>query len=277
MQVWIGTAGYSYPNWQGKFYPDNLKADRKLAYYSRFFPAVEFNSSFYRPPTADQLLRLAGQTPPGFQFVIKLPRSVTHEQRPDDLVAFREGVEALRAAGRLLGTLCQFPESTRNERMNRLWVERIGRGVAGLDLAVEFRHRSWAKPDVPTWLAGQGIDLASVDVPDLPQLFPRGLMRTGRRVYVRLHSRVAENWYAGDGMRYNFDYNDAALIGWAEAIREASSTVDRALLFFNNCHGIQGVMNAQRMRVLLAKLAPDVEVVAPFAEPPPRQLSLFDS
>jgi uncharacterized protein YecE (DUF72 family) len=277
VQVWIGTAGYSYPGWQGGFYPDNLKADRRLAYYSRFFPAVEFNSSFYRPPTPDQLLRLAGQTPPGFRFVVKLPRSVSHEQRPDELVAFREGVEPLRAAGRLLGTLCQFPESTRNDRMNRLWVERIGRGLAGLNLTVEFRHRSWAKPDVPTGLSGQGIDLASVDVPDMPQLFPRGLVRTGRRVYIRLHSRVAENWYAGDGIRYNFDYSDAALLGWAEALREVAPKIDQAVLFFNNCHSTQAVTNAQRMRVLLAELAPEVEVVAPFAGPPPRQLSLFDA
>jgi uncharacterized protein YecE (DUF72 family) len=275
MRVWIGTAGYSYPAWAGGFYPPGLKPARRLAYYARSFPLVEFNSSFYRCPTPEQVQRLVAQTPPGFGFVLKVPRSVSHDRLPDELPPFRTAAEAMRRAGRLLGTLCQFPESTRRDRGAREWVERIAGVLNGLDVAVEFRHRSWAGPDVTAWLAELGVDPVSVDVPDLPQLYPRGLVRAGRRLYVRLHSRVAENWYAGDGLRYDYHYSDSALLGWVEALKR-NADAERALVLFNNCYSTQAISNGRRMRELLARNSPELEVVAPPGPPPLRQGTLFE-
>src|SRR5438067_1393579 len=85
MDVWIGTSGYSYPDWVGGFYPVGTKSGQMLAYYSRRFPLVELNFTFYRPPTPQMLAKLADQTPPGFRFLVKLPRTISHEQSPRDL------------------------------------------------------------------------------------------------------------------------------------------------------------------------------------------------
>ena len=92
MNVWIGTAGYSYSNWVGPFYPPGTRTTGMLAQYARHFPVVELNFSFYRCPTPAMLTRLAGQTPPGFRFAVKLPRSLSHERRLDDLLHAREVV-----------------------------------------------------------------------------------------------------------------------------------------------------------------------------------------
>src|SRR5262249_31261147 len=103
MNVWIGTAGYSNEHWVGPFYPPRTPAPRMLPHYTRHFPLVELNFTFSRCPAPEMLTRLADQTPAGFQFAVKLPRSISHEQRPDELDAFRTAMNALQAQGRLAG------------------------------------------------------------------------------------------------------------------------------------------------------------------------------
>jgi len=275
MRIWLGTSGYSYAEWVGDFYPSGTRAERMLAYYCRWFPVVELNFSFYRLPTADQLRRLAEATPAGFQFLVKLPRTLSHERDPRDVPAFRHAAEALSERGQLLGLLCQLPQAFHDGRDERAWIEQLGNALGDLSLAVEFRHCSWDKADVPDWMRERGLDLVSVDVPDIPALYPRRLVQSGRCLYVRLHSRSAENWYLSDKERYDHDYPEEDLVGWAQQLRAASSQAQQALLLFNNCRRAQAAHNARRMRDILEAMG--MEVVAPFAPPPEvQQRSLFD-
>lgn len=78
MKVWIGTSGYSYPDWVGSFYPPGTRPNRMLAHYAQHFPLVELNFTFYRPPTPEMLAKLADRAPAGFQFLVKLPQSISH-------------------------------------------------------------------------------------------------------------------------------------------------------------------------------------------------------
>jgi uncharacterized protein YecE (DUF72 family) len=276
MKVWIGTSGYSYADWVGPFYPHGLRPKQMLRYYCGHFPVVELNFTFYRLPTAAMLGRLADQTPPGFQFVAKLPQTLSHEEDPRDLEPFRKALTELHGRGRLLGLLCQLPQATHHERRHLSWLDWLGRELAGYRLAVEFRHRSWHRPDVADFLRDRGLDLVAVDVPDIPALYPRGLVRSGTRLYVRFHSRNAGNWYLSDKERYDYHYADEALQEWATALTSAVEQTQEAFLFLNNCHGGQAVDNARRLRELLAGVGPGVEVVEPFASPEPRQRTLFD-
>lgn len=274
MHVWIGTSGYSYPDWVGPFYPEGTKPGKMLAHYTREFPLVELNFTFYRPPTADMLARIADQTPPGFQFLVKLPRTLSHEENPADLPGFRGAVEAVRSRGKLLGLLCQIPQATHHGRKALAWLNRLGEELLGLGLAVEFRHRSWNRQDVADWLAERRIDLVSVDVPALPGLFPRGLVRSTPNLYVRWHSRSADNWYAADKERYDYSYSDTELEEWVDDLAAAPG-VRRAVLLFNNCHRSQAVDNARRMRTLIGQFAPGLDVIQPVggaAEPVQRSL-----
>jgi uncharacterized protein YecE (DUF72 family) len=276
MKVWVGTSGYSYADWVGPFYPPGLRPNQMLRSYAGHFPVVELNFTFYRLPTAAVLGRLAEQTPAGFQFVAKLPRTLSHEEDPRDLAPFRQAVDELRRRGRLLGLLCQLPQSTHHERRHLAWLEHLGRELADYRLAVEFRHRSWARSDVPEWLRERGLDLVAVDVPDIPALYPRGLVRSGPRLYVRFHSRNAGNWYLSDKERYDYHYPDAALAEWADSLAAAAPRTQEAVLFLNNCHGGQAVENARRLRELLAGRGPELEAIDPFAPPEVHQRTLFD-
>jgi uncharacterized protein YecE (DUF72 family) len=260
MRIWLGTSGYSYPTWVGSFYPPGTAPRQMLTYYCQQFPLVELNFSYYRVPTPAHLARLTQQTPDGFQFLIKLHQSISHEQRDDELPAFRTAVEQVRRGGKLMGLLCQFPQALHHTAAARRWVETLAGQLAGYRLAVEFRHRSWHLPEVTAWLAEQNIDLVSVDVPDLPGLYPRGLVRSTSRVYVRLHSRAVDRWYR-DESRYDYDYRDEELAEWIAALTAEPAT--EGLLLFNNCQRTQAARNARRMRELLTRLAPRLEVVPP--------------
>ncbi len=118
MQLWIGTSGYSYPDWVGGFYPPGTSAQKMFAHYVRHFPLVELNYTFYRPAEKSSLLRLARRAPKEFQFIVKLHRSLSHEHDLSGAAAIREAVDGLQKENRLLGLLCQYPQEFHYTKQN---------------------------------------------------------------------------------------------------------------------------------------------------------------
>jgi uncharacterized protein YecE (DUF72 family) len=274
MDLRVGTAGYSYPNWVGPFYPPGTSAHDLLPAYARHFPAVEINSSFYRPPTPAQVEKMARRTPPGFGFTLKVPRGVSHGRDPADLPAFKAAADHLHALGKLLGLLVQVPEGFHNLPANRDWLTHIADALRPHPTAVEFRHRSWDTDRLDNWLATSGLGVVSVSVPAIPSLFPAGLRVANRRVYARLHSQDAKAWYAGGKARYHYDFPGPVLRKWAAALKGVADAgrADSAVVFFNNCVGTQAVENARTLAAVLKATAPAVAVIDP---PTVEQPSLF--
>src|SRR5688572_4354864 len=81
MRVRIGTSGFGYAEWAGKFYPKGLPATERLAYYSERFDATEINSTFYRLPRKQDLAAWVRETPKDFSFSFKAPGRITHMRR----------------------------------------------------------------------------------------------------------------------------------------------------------------------------------------------------
>jgi uncharacterized protein YecE (DUF72 family) len=275
MDVWVGTSGYSYADWVGDFYPADTRPAQMLPYYCRQFPLVELNFTFYRVPTRDMLLRLADKTPAAFQFIVKLPQTISHERSAEDIAPFRKAVLGLRRRKQLKGLLCQLPQSTHYDRRHLTWLRHLAAALADLRLAVEFRHHSWARDGVPAWLAEHGLDLVAVDVPDIASLYPRGWVQAGSRGYVRLHSRNGANWYRGEKKRYDYNFDEEVLEEWVAAA--AASSAEEALFLFNNCHRSQAAHNARLLEVLLARQAPELNVILAAGAQPPVQRSLFEA
>src|SRR5437868_3339079 len=91
MNLYVGASGYSYKEWKGKFYPEELPEKQMLRYYGERFNSVEINNTFYRMPKASVLEAWAEEVPPAFKFVIKGSQKITHFQRlkdTDDSVAY---------------------------------------------------------------------------------------------------------------------------------------------------------------------------------------------
>jgi uncharacterized protein YecE (DUF72 family) len=81
MKLHVGTSGYSYKEWKGNFYPEDLPAKEMLSYYPRRLPAVEINNTFYRLPQPGMIENWKHQVPARFRFSIKATQRITHIKR----------------------------------------------------------------------------------------------------------------------------------------------------------------------------------------------------
>lgn len=260
--VSIGTAGYAWPDWVGPFYPENLPAERRLAFHASHFPFLELQSTFHRNPSPGQLAALADQTPAGFQFSLKVPKTASHEQSVHDLRPFREAADELAAKHRLLGLVLEFPERFTDTPNHRDWVSRIATGLRPYPTWVEFRHRSWLRPRLGEWLRDRGMELATLDGPDSPTSFPRGAFDLGTQsAYVRLHPRTA---------RAAVESPDALLQEWIARTEAAPAEVESVHIALNNIHGFEGVRDALRLSELIRTEGTWLRLVEP---PPSCQLS----
>ena len=77
--LYIGTSGWSYKHWHGIFYPEDLKQDKYLEYYTTRFSSVELNSCFYHLPLKKSVTGWMSRTPDSFRFCLKLSRFITHQ------------------------------------------------------------------------------------------------------------------------------------------------------------------------------------------------------
>ncbi|HKQ37387.1 MAG TPA: DUF72 domain-containing protein, partial [Verrucomicrobiae bacterium] len=92
MKFYVGTSGYAYKEWKGKFYPEDLPDKQMLKFYGERFRSVEINNTFYRMPKQSMLEAWAAEVPADFKFVIKAPQQITHIKRLNDV---RDSVEYL--------------------------------------------------------------------------------------------------------------------------------------------------------------------------------------
>src|SRR4051812_49387633 len=100
MKLFVGTSGFSYAPWRGKFYPPKIKTDEMLSYYAQHFKAVEINNTFYRMPNESLLKAWANLVPADFKFALKAPQKITHFQRlknsADDVANFLRVAKVLK-------------------------------------------------------------------------------------------------------------------------------------------------------------------------------------
>ncbi len=99
MELHVGCAMWSYAAWQGRFLPHPHPPRDRLRAYATWCNAVEGNTTFYATPARDTVASWAAQTAPGFRFILKLPKTVTHERRlgdvGDPMRAFLTAIEPL--------------------------------------------------------------------------------------------------------------------------------------------------------------------------------------
>ena len=140
---WIGTSGFQYPEWKGKFYPDDLSAAKMLPFYAEQFGSTEVNYTFRRIPSEKALLNWAAATPAQFKFSFKAPQRITHFARLVDCAdTLKFFIGALAPMKRKLGVvLFQLPPQFKKDA-SRLY-DFLQTLPPRRKVAFEFRHSSW--------------------------------------------------------------------------------------------------------------------------------------
>jgi uncharacterized protein YecE (DUF72 family) len=249
----IGTSGFSYPDWIGTVYPENLPEREHLAFYAAEFPTVEINMTYYRVPAASTTQAWARRTPEGFLFSVKAFQGLTHDRKQPDFAGFAAAVQPLVQAGKLACILAQFPYSFHPVPANRDYLKRLRDGLGDLPVVVEFREAGWLSQETFDLLRSLQLGFCSVDEPRLKGLMPPVAIATGPVAYVRFHGRNAAKWYNHQEAweRYNYIYSTDELREWAPSIRQLDAAAELTLVYFNNHYAGQAVRGARDLGQLL--------------------------
>jgi uncharacterized protein YecE (DUF72 family) len=234
----IGTSGWNYPHWKGRFYPADLPTDRWLEFYHSHFDTVELNKSFYNLPEAEQFASWKNQVSESFLFAVKASRYITHMKKLKDPEAstarFLHHVRAL--GGRLGPILFQLPPR---------WKANPGRlsGIletlpSDLRITFEFRDTSWITDEVLRLLRSHDAAFCIYELAG----YRSPVEITSSFTYVRLH---------GPGAAYEGSYDDATLSAWAEWARARNEEGCDVYLYFDNDENAYAAHNAARLLELV--------------------------
>lgn len=252
MTVRIGTSGWNYPEWRGRFYPDGLVHRLELAHLASRLNSVELNGTFYSLQRPASFRSWAAQTPDGFRFAVKGGRYLTHLKRLrgfDGPLAnfFASGVLALGAklgpvlwqfpanlafdAEELRTFLAALPRSTTEaadlaaRHDDRLAGDRVYLTVDAdrpIRHAVEARHASFGTAEALAVLRESDVALV---VADTAGKWPYFEARTAGFDYVRLH---------GSQVLYHSAYTRTELVGWAAKIHDWVAEGRDVFVYFDN-------------------------------------------
>lgn len=239
-ELLVGTSGFDYPHWDRRFYPEQLPANQRLAFYARSFRTVELNVTFYRTPRAAAFTTWRDAVPDDFRFAVKASRYLTHVRRLKDP---RGPVEYLmdrvtRLGDRLGPVLVQLPPDM-PAQLDRLdhTLTAFGRSV---EVAVEPRHASWFSDELCRLLEAHGAALCLADRrgPITP------LWRTAPWLYVRFHEGRASPHSC---------YGQDALRTWVQRVARVASGRLRGYVYFNNDGHACAIANARTFERLLER------------------------
>jgi uncharacterized protein YecE (DUF72 family) len=285
----VGTAGWSYKDWDGIFYPSgmNHRKMHPLEYLARFFDTTEINTSFYGPLKAELAklwCRKVDAVNPEFLFTAKLYRAFTHSPiavmeptsaatiRPtdEDEARTREGLDVLANEGRLGALLIQFPVSFKNTSLNREYLDRLLRQFIEYPRVVEVRHSSWNNPETLADFARNNVSFCNIDQPVLGKSLAPTEHVTAPIAYVRLHGRNYAEWFDSDNRndRYNYLYNERELAGWKERIENVAARAETTYVITNNHFESKAGVNAIELKSMLAgkKLAAPPTLIEKYPE-----------
>jgi uncharacterized protein YecE (DUF72 family) len=213
--IWIGTSGYNYPEWKGRFYPETLAAAKMLPYYAERFPTVEINYTFYRMPNEKILAGWAAQTPMPYKFTLKAPRRITHDSR-------------LKNCGELVTSFCQIAASL-GDKLGALLFQlppNLKKDLGLFDAflaelpprvcaAFEFRNPSWLDDEIAERLAARNLALCIAD----SEKMSTPLRLTADYAYFRLRDE---------------GYSTHDIERWADTVKEKTAQCKDVFVYFKH-------------------------------------------
>jgi uncharacterized protein YecE (DUF72 family) len=239
MPVLVGTSGWQYDDWRGRFYPPELPKGRWLEHHAAAFATTEVNNSFYRLPERTVFEQWAARTPDDYVVTVKASRFLSHIKRlKDPAEPVARLMERVAGLGDKVGpVLLQLPPTLQSDPV--LLDDCLACFPASTRIAVEPRHGSWWNPDLRDVLTARGAALVWADKYSQP-VAP--LWRTADWGYLRLHAG------GGDDV---FPYDDGVLRDWAVRLAETWDDSEDAFVYTNNDPGGAALRDAVTLAGLL--------------------------
>jgi uncharacterized protein YecE (DUF72 family) len=239
-KIYIGTSGWHYKHWAGRFYPRGIKETDQLSYYVKFFKTVELNNSFYHLPLPGTFKNWKNATPKNFVFAVKGSRFISHLKKLNvDRKSIGKFFKNVSKLDEKLGpVLFQLPPK---------WKLNLGRFETFLSrlpvkhsYSFEFRDHSWYNKEVNDLLTKHNAAFCIYELAG--HLSP--ITVTADFVYIRLH---------GPGAKYSGSYSDSALKKWMTRIMTWKEEGIDVYIYFDNDQLGYAAFNALRLQELISK------------------------
>jgi uncharacterized protein YecE (DUF72 family) len=238
MSIHIGTSGWHYKHWIGRYYPDSIKPAQMLEFYLRDFDTVELNNTFYQLPKEESFDHWRDSTPDGFLFAVKGSRFLTHMIKLKDaergLVNFLPRAE--RLGDKLGPILWQLPPR---------WNVNAERLESFLQLlppehryAFELRNETWMCEEVYDVLRRYNAAFCIYELAG----YRSPIVLTADWTYIRLHGPTA--------FKYQGSYSEAQLVEWADRMKSWRRKLDSQYVYFDNDDSAYAVENALTLKKL---------------------------
>lgn len=269
--IHVGTAGWSYKDWEGIVYPAQIKKSlHPVEYMARYFDMLEINTSFYghiRPEWGKLWSRKARAVNPRFLFTAKLNRAFTHSPiaviestssetirvGPDDESLAKAGLDTLAGESMLGALLIQFPISFKNTNPNRDYLDLLLEKFRHYPLVVEVRHNSWTNEGTLSYFTKRGVAFCNIDQPVMGKAVTPATQVTSPIGYVRLHGRNYDQWFDSDSRndRYNYLYTRPELEKWKNRIEVIAEKAQKTFVVTNNHFEGKAAVNALQLKSML--------------------------
>ncbi|HEY4962995.1 MAG TPA: DUF72 domain-containing protein [Candidatus Limnocylindrales bacterium] len=270
-QIYVGTAGWSYKDWEGIVYPAQLKkSQHPVEYMAQYFDMLEINTSFYghvKPEWGKLWCRKAGRVNPQFMFTAKLNRAFTHSPiaiaestsadtirvGADDELLAKAGLDSIAEENMLGAVLVQFPISFKNTNQNRDYLDALLEKFRQYPLVIEVRHNSWTNEGTLRYFAQKGVAFCNIDQPLLGKAVGPSQLVTSPIGYVRLHGRNYQQWFDSDSGsdRYNYLYNNEELQAWKKRVDSIAEKTRKTFVVTNNHFEGKAAVNALQLKSML--------------------------
>jgi uncharacterized protein YecE (DUF72 family) len=260
----FGTAGWSYPHWNGLVYPKTHGSGfHPLEFLAQRFDTVEINSSFYQhlKPEVVRLWMKKVEANPRFLFTAKLHQSFTHSRVLDDaeVRAFADGLRPMLKAKKLGALLMQFPWSFRFTAENKDFFIRLRRAFHEFPLVAEMRHSSWMAEEAVGVFLDYRVGFCNIDQPEYTRAMPPTSCLTSNVGYVRLHGRNPQNSlgaYNRDAAsqrvrQHDYLYPETELVEWEKRIEHIRRFAESTFVIFNNDAQGKSVVNALQLQSMM--------------------------
>ena len=243
----LGTQGWGWQHWVGRFYPPGTNPEEYLSFYSKIFDTVEIDTTFYGIPKRSTVLSWANKVPDGFHFAPKMPQVITHanglEGGYKDLTTF---LEAMSLLGDKLGAiLVQLPPTLGYHNLDALqgFVRLLRESAEGFRFAIEFRNASLLREDVMSLLQEHDVALCLNDL----EWMPFSSETTTDFAYFRWLGRPSRDHSLTPGPR---DLTEDFIASVAQ-VRRVASRVDEVYGFFNDRYGGHAPATANLLKEIL--------------------------
>ncbi|HUS06328.1 MAG TPA: DUF72 domain-containing protein [Bryobacteraceae bacterium] len=246
--IYIGTSGWNYKHWRGVIYPARFASSKWLGFITTQFDSVEVNTSFYRTPKAETILKWQRETPTHIRFALKLWRGITHYKKLKNSSAYVQAfldVAAHLELDRRAPLLIQLPPNQGKDldKLKSFLEDLRGLTTPAWDVAMEFRNAAWLADDVYGTLDSLGVGIC---LHDMLGNAPTDTPNDCRFVYVRRHG-------SGAG-KYQGSYSSDQLAADARRLEAWAAAGKTAYIYYNNDIGGHAYYNAMELKT---KISPE--------------------